>query len=419
MKLASITLMTVAGVATSAVADDRMADVVSNYADIAETTYEDSLSTALSLKDAIATLTDAPSEETLNAARTAWLKARDPYMQTEVFRFGNPIVDDWEGKVNAWPLDEGLIDVVAPGYFGTGENEFAQLNVIATPRFTLSGQDVDATDITPALLSDILQEADGSEANVATGYHAIEFLLWGQDLISDAPIAGQRPYTDFAKGDDCTNDNCDRRATYLNVATDLLVDDLRFMVDQWDTDGAARTALTADPQAGIAAMLTGIGNLSYGEMAGQRVKLGLILHDPEEEHDCFSDNTPSSHYHDVLGMQNVYLGSYTRTDGSVVSGPALRDVVATANAKLAETLTEQMATTLATADGLRAAQADGMNYDMMLQVGNTEGEALINPLIDGLVEQSRSIERVSRALNVAGVVVEGDETLEAGGDVFQ
>ena len=414
-----IMMMTVAGLATQVQAETSQAQVVETYADIAEAGYRDSLTTAEALRDAIAALTEAPSESTLTAARAAWRAARDPYMQTEVFRFGNPIVDDWEGRVNAWPLDEGLIDSVADGYFGAGENEFAQLNVIATPTFTLSGQEVDATEITPALLSDVLQEADGSEANVDTGYHAIEFLLWGQDLISDAPEAGQRPWTDYAQGDACTGGNCDRRAAYLTVAADLLVDDLSFMVDQWADDGAARAAVTTDPQAGIAAMLTGIGNLSYGEMAGQRVKLGLILHDPEEEHDCFSDNTPSSHYHDVLGMQNVWLGSYTGPDGDVTTGPALRDVVAEADPELAETLTAQLADTVAAADALRDAQAEGMHYDMLLQVGNPEGEALITPLIDALVDQSRSIERVSRALNVNGVVVEGDDTLEASGEVFK
>ena len=105
-----------------------------------------------------------------------------PYQQTEAYRFGNAIVDEWEGKVNAWPLDEGLIDYVDPSYGGaTDENPYAAINVIASPSFTLSGGAVDASAITPELLEGTLQEADAIEANVATGYHAIEFLLWGQD----------------------------------------------------------------------------------------------------------------------------------------------------------------------------------------------------------------------------------------------
>ena len=405
-------------VATSASAFDRAA-VVTTYADIAEAAYGDSLATAKAMQVAVDDLIANPSDEALTAARAAWLAARDPYMQTEVFRFGNPIVDDWEGKVNAWPLDEGLIDYVDSNYFGAVENEQAALNVIANPTFTLSGQDVDASVIDAKLLSDVLQEADQNEANVATGYHAIEFLLWGQDLISNAPAAGQRPYTDFVQGDGCTGGNCDRRAEYMKAATDLLVSDLDWMVAQWTSDGAARDAVTASPKDGIAAILTGIGNLSYGEMAGQRVKLGLILHDPEEEHDCFSDNTPASHHFDVQGMQNVFLGTYTRVDGTVISGPSLRDALIEVDPDLAAALTGELQATLDATQALRDAAAAGMSYDMMLQVGNDEGEALIMTVVDDLVAQSRSIERASTALALDGVVVEGDETLDNAGDVFE
>lgn len=165
--------------ATASFADTRT-DVLANYADIAAATYGDSLTTAQALQVAVDALVADPSETNLIAARSAWLAARVPYQQSEVFRFGNPIVDDWEGGLNAWPLDEGLIDYVDASYGGaTDENEAAALNVIANPTFTLSGTEVDATEITPDLLKNTLQEADGVEANVATGYHAIEFLLWG------------------------------------------------------------------------------------------------------------------------------------------------------------------------------------------------------------------------------------------------
>jgi len=173
--------------------------VLENYENIAAANYEDSLSTARSMAAAVDALIAEPSAEALEAAKSAWLAARVPYQQTEVFRFGNAIVDDWEGKVNAWPLDEGLIDYVDASYGGpTDENAAAALNVIANASFTLSGEEVDASMITPALLEDTLQEADGVEANVATGYHAIEFLLWGQDLNGTGAGAGMRPWTDYA-----------------------------------------------------------------------------------------------------------------------------------------------------------------------------------------------------------------------------
>ena len=156
-------------------------EVLNTYADIAAAKYEDSLITAKTLQTAVDTFVSAPTAENLQTAKAAWFATRVPYQQTKVYRFGNAIVDDWEGKVNAWPLDEGLIDYVDAAYGGASdENALAALNIIASPMFTLSGKDIDATAITPVLLSDTLHEADGVESNVATGYHAIEFLLWGQ-----------------------------------------------------------------------------------------------------------------------------------------------------------------------------------------------------------------------------------------------
>ena len=90
--------------------------IIKNYADIAHATYEDSLITARKLQSAIDAFLKSPSAATLDAAKEAWLNARVPYQKTEVFRFGNVIVDEWEGKVNAWPLDEGLIDYVSTDY---------------------------------------------------------------------------------------------------------------------------------------------------------------------------------------------------------------------------------------------------------------------------------------------------------------
>lgn len=395
------------------------ADVVGTYADIAAAGYADSLATAKALQAAVDALIATPSDETLKAAKDAWLASRVPYQQTEVFRFGNAIVDDWEGKVNAWPLDEGLIDYVAQGTAENEENALAGLNVIATPKFTLSGTEVDATEITPALISDTLQEADGIEANVASGYHAIEFLLWGQDLNGTEAGAGNRPYTDYVQGEGCTGGNCDRRAAYLKAATDLLVSDLEFMAAAWAEGGEGRAAVTADPNAGLLAMLTGMGSLSYGEQAGERMKLGLMLNDPEEEHDCFSDNTHNSHYYDGLGVRNVYLGSYTRVDGSVVSGPSLSELVAGKDAAVDTQLKAELDASVAALGAIKAAAEGGFAYDMMLAPGNKEGEALIMGGVDALVTQTKSIERAVAALGLSKIDFEGSDSLDNPSAVFQ
>ena len=417
VKSAALTLLGGTAMASSALATDRAA-VLDTYANIALAGYEDSLTTAKALDAAIEALIAAPSEETLTAARNAWLAARVPYQQTEVFRFGNAIVDDWEGKVNAWPLDEGLIDYVDGGG-ATDENPYAALNVVATSKFTLSGVEIDASSITPVLLSDTLHEADEVEANVATGYHAIEFLLWGQDLNGTDAGAGNRPFTDYAAGDACTNGNCDRRGEYLNAASDLLISDLEFMVAQWGAEGEARTTLTADENAGLVAMLTGMGSLSYGEQAGERMKLGLMLNDPEEEHDCFSDNTHNSHFYDGQGIYNVYNGSYTRVDGSVVTGDSLADLLAAADADVATRLGADLDNTMAKLGALKDAADGGFSYDMMLARGNAEGEALIMGAVDGLVTQTRSIERAVTALKLDQIGFEGSDSLDNPSAVFQ
>lgn len=395
--------------------------VLKTYADIAAAKYEDSLVTAKALGAAVDALIAAPSDETLAAAKTAWLASRVPYQQSEVFRFGNAIVDDWEGKVNAWPLDEGLIDYVDAGYGAESEeNALYVANVIANPQFEMSGQAVDATEITPALLAETLHEADEVEANVATGYHAIEFLLWGQDLNGTEAGAGSRPYTDFVAGEGCTGGNCDRRVQYLKAATDLLLTDLEEMVAAWGEGGAARAEVMKDEATGLSAMLTGMGSLSYGELAGERMRLGLMLNDPEEEHDCFSDNTHNSHYYDAAGIQNVYLGSYTRIDGTVVSGASLSDLVAAKDASLDAEVKAKLEATMAAMGAMKAAADNGeMAYDQMLAPGNAKGEAYIMGGVNGLVAQTKSIERVVSVLGLDGIEVEGSDSLDNPGAVFQ
>ncbi|KUP92018.1 imelysin family protein [Tritonibacter horizontis] len=412
--IAALTVGTPAAFAAS------KAEVLTTYANIAEAKYEDSLITAKTLQAAIEALIATPSAEALQAAKDAWLAARVPYQQSEVFRFGNAIVDDWEGKVNAWPLDEGLIDYVDASYGGaTDENAAAALNVVANPAFTLSGENIDASDITPALLEGALHEAEGVESNVATGYHAIEFLLWGQDLNGTEHGAGNRPWTDYAAGDACTNGNCDRRGAYLKAAADLLVSDLEWITAQWGSDGEARDTLLSDENAGITAMLTGMGSLSYGETAGERMRLGLMLNDPEEEHDCFSDNTHNSHYFDGLGVQNVYLGEYVRVNGELVSGPALADLVAAADADLNAELTGKLATTMLKLGRIKTAAEAGFSYDQMLEQGNAAGEALVMGGVEALVDQTRSIERVVSALDLDGVAIEGSDSLDNPTAVFE
>lgn len=404
---------------TGVFADTTPESVIRHYADMAHAKYSDSLAAAKALDSSIDAFLANPGEANLNMAKAAWLAARVPYQQTEVYRFGNAIVDDWEGRVNAWPLDEGLIDYVDAGY-GTesDENSLYVANVVANASFVVDGKTVDASVISADLIQNHLQEAGGIEANVATGYHAIEFLLWGQDLNGTDAGSGNRPHTDYGI-ENCTNGNCDRRGQYLAVATELLVSDLEEMTANWEENGAARKALIEGrAQDGLRAVLTGMGSLSYGELAGERMKLGLLLGDPEEEHDCFSDNTHNSHYHNALGIQNVYLGTYRRIDGTTLAGPSLSDLLAAKDAGLNAELASDLRATIAAMGRMVERAETEEAYDQMIASKNEAGNAVVQAAIDALVRQTKSIERAIASLELGAIDLEGSDSLDNPNAVF-
>lgn len=407
----------------SAFAEDsatELRSVIQTYANIAHSAYEDSYIRAEELRLAILLLIKTPNEDTLSAAKTAWKMARVPYQQTEVYRFGNPIVDAWEGRVNAWPLDEGLIDYVTIAYGSESDsNEYYTANIIANQTLKYGGVEIDAAHITAELLSNTVHELGGVEANVATGYHAIEFLLWGQDLNGTGPGAGARPATDFDQSN-CTGGNCDRRAEYLITAADLLVKDIQEMTAAWSPDGPARQALlSADPKRSIGAMLHGMGSLSYGELAGERMQLGLMLHDPEEEHDCFSDNTHYAHFYDQVGIENVYHGRYIRIDGTQTSGPSLSDLVVQISPETDSGMVTALADTRRAMDKLVTRAETIEAYDQMLAAGNQDGNTVIQGVVDQLLAQTRQIERVVNILDLGVVAFEGSDSLDSPDAVFQ
>ncbi len=396
---------------TSASAAPDEKAVAAQFAKTGEAKFGDALAAAKDLDAAVNAFLATPTDENLKAARAAWIKARVPYLRSEVYRFGNPVVDDWEGRVNAWPLDEGLIDYVDDSYGSeSDENALFTANVIANKTIKIDGKDVDASEITPELLATKLHNAGGVDANVATGYHAIEFLLWGQDLNGTGPGAGNRPATDYDLKN-CTGGNCDRRAAYLKAASALLVSDLQEMTDKFKPGGEA-AKLYEDGQKGIAAILTGMGSLSYGELAGERMKLGVLLHDPEEEQDCFSDNTFNSHLNDALGIQEAYLGVYNRADGTKVEGPSLSELVASKDKALDEEMKAKLEKTVAAMQAIAKAAENGEAYDQQIAEGNTEGNARVQAAIDDLVDQSKTVERIIAKLGLSGIKLEGSDSLD-------
>jgi len=376
--------------------------VVKHYADLAYAVFSDAYSTGLQLQQAIDALLANPTADTLQAAKEAWLAARVPYMQTEVFRFGNPVVDEWEGQLNAWPLDEGLIDYVEVDYQHALGNPGATANIIANQEIQIGEDKLDVSEITGELLAS-LNELAGSEANVATGYHAIEFLLWGQDLNGTNPGAGQRPATDYIDGDGCTGGNCDRRRAYLKAATDLLVSDLKEMVDQWKPGVADnyRASLEAESaENGLRKMFFGMGSLSLGELAGERMKVALEANSTEDEHDCFSDNTHNSHFFNAKGIRNIYLGEYQRVDGSTLTGPSLASLVEGVSPEIDSDLKTNLEATEAKMQVLVESANNGEAFDQLIAADNTEGQEKVRAAIAALVAQTASIEKAAAALGI-------------------
>ncbi|MBX3664211.1 MAG: iron-regulated protein [Burkholderiales bacterium] len=348
--------------------------VAAHYASLVHANYEDALQGAKDLQKTIAAFTAAPSADTLAAARKAWLAAREYYGQTEAFRFyGGPIDDDKgpEGRLNAWPMDESYVDAV---------QSKPDSGLINNRKFVISKKNLAA------------QNERGGEENVATGWHAIEFLLWGQDLSETGP--GNRSFEDFVDG---KAPNADRRRRYLTVVTELLIDDLTYLVRAW-APGARSNYRARFERGGLESvrkMLVGLGSLSRGELAGERLEVALNSQDQEDEHSCFSDNTHRDAVTNALGIENVWLGRYKRADGSVLQGASLRDLVAAKNAALAERTTKQIRASVLAAEAIRAP------FDREIIGGkDAPGRQRIQKAIDSLTRQSKDLVDAAAAVGI-------------------
>lgn len=349
--------------------------VMESYADMVFVNYTDAHQQAVALQEALQAFVAAPSEETMEAARAAWLAAREPYGQSEVYRFyGGPIDDEDgpEGLLNAWPLDEAYIDYVE-----------------GNPDAGIINNPDEYPTIDKALLTS-LNEA-GAEENISTGYHAIEFLLWGQDQRSDG--AGQRPHTDYIV--DGSAANPERRAQYLTVAAELLVEQLATLRAEWDPEGAGNyraTFLALEPDEAIQKMLTGMGVLSKSELAGERIFTAYDNQDQEDEHSCFSDNTHRDIATNALGIRNVYLGQYTRPDGSVVSGTGLQALVEAVNPDL----NQEMLTLLDAS--MKQVEALHVPFDQAIVLADSRPTVL--DTVNALQDQGDKLAEVAQALEI-------------------
>lgn len=355
-----------------------LAAVVQQHAMLVEAGYADTLAAAQEMRQAIAAFTAEPSAERLEAARRAWLEAREWYGQTEAFRFyGGPIDDAGgpEGRLNAWPMDESYVDSVK----GKPNSGLINDRRFAITRKTLSAQN-----------------ERGGEENVATGWHAIEFLLWGQDFNEHGP--GDRSHEDFIDGQ---APNADRRRQYLQGVTDLLIEDLEVLARAWagveSRAGKAnyRTRFERGGIESVRKIIVGLGSLSRGELAGERTDVAMNTRDQEDEQSCFSDNTHRDIVANALGIENAWLGRYRRRDGSVLQGASLRDLVAGRDEALAARTTAQIAASVA------AAQAIQPPFDQEILGGaDGQGRQRVQATIDSVVQQSKDLADAAAALGI-------------------
>jgi putative iron-regulated protein len=349
-------------------------NVGAHYAVLVSANYADTLAAAQALQASIRAFTTQPSVKTLDAARQSWLAAREFYGQTEAFRFyGGPIDDENgpEGRINAWPMDELFVDSVQGRPNG---------GLINNREFPINKKNL------------VTQNERGGEENIATGWHAIEFFLWGQDLSEDGP--GNRNFEDFVDG---KAPNADRRRQYLTVVTELLVDDLSALVQAWapNTKTNYRARFAKGGEESVRKMLLGLGSLSRGELAGERLEVALNSQDQEDEHSCFSDNTHRDAVTNAQGIQNVWLGTYKRADGSLITGPSLRDLVQTKDAAMADKTTKQITTSVTYAQGIQAP------FDREI-IGGKEapGRQRIQNTIDSLKQQSKDLVAAAKAIGI-------------------
>lgn len=417
-------------------------DVITTNANIAYAAYADSLITAQNLKTALETFVAAPTAANFEMAKKAWLDSREPYGQTEVYRFRvGPIDalkedgtigvdgDGKEGRINAWPLGEAIIDYVSAVVDGNAAPE-SPANALGT---NVIADAATYPTINKATIAGLFEHGE-DERNVTTGYHAIEFLLWGQDLNQDGSgdgtrdkTGGQRPVTDFhttANGNpsSCTSgsvgsadDICKRRGDYLVAAADLLIDDLAAVVKAWEPNvGTHYKAFTAGGDASLAKILEGMGRLSFGELAGERINIALRTDSQEDEHSCFSDNTHRDIFLNAKGVQNSYNATYVRVDGEVVEGASIHDLLVVAGQhELANKMRAALESTMASAAVIDTMAKTGTPFDNLIQQGVQQPNVIA--VIQGLVTQTDVIEEVIKALGVTTNDIRQDTEEPIGG----
>lgn len=347
--------------------------VIANYAAVASASFQDTLVSAKKLQGAVNALLAKPSDETLAAARQAWLSAHHTYSFTETFRFYNGPIDQVEALVNSWPIDASYIDSVADLPDAGIVNAVANYPAISRT------------------LVISLNAKDGKQ-NISTGFHAIEFLLWGQP--PGGRGAGQRSWRDYADG----GKNVERRREYLRLVTDLVVEHLQTVANAWASDGSDNFRakfLALDPDAALADVLMGMGALSGPELSGERLTTAYETKERAEQQNCFSNSTCDDLNANAIGIQNVFLGHYTTLSGQKIEGPGLFSLLQKVSPAFAGQLSAQVSGAVAAVHDIPPP------FDQaILGTNQSPNRIAMKKAITALQTQSNMVAEAARVLSI-------------------
>ncbi len=359
-------------------ANDSINSLANSYANLVSHYYNEVSLSTQEMHNAIIKFVQAPDNNSLTNAKNKWIAARSIYGITEAFRFyGGPIdgVNKYgeegpEGLINAWPLNEAYIDYVK------GSPNAGIINNLSL--------EINNDTIIAANMSE-------DDADVSSGWHAIEFLLWGQDFSLEK--AGIREASDYLP----TNEINIRRRAYLVATSALLLEHINWLSMEWLENGEGRKAFLNKNDPG-GAILTGIATLAGFELSSERIATALDSGDPEDEHSCFSDQTHNDVKANFNGIINVYLGK--GLNGESFS-PSISEFVAKNNLKLHENILEIINETNISINNIT------VPFDKMLsEPKNGPGRQAAEKTVSNLLVLAKNFKEAGKDLNWEVIIAE-------------
>lgn len=360
----------------SSPAADPTPSVVHQYTVDLAASYADTIVQVQALKDAIDAFVTAPSADGLAACQSAWLVAHRWYGEGEYSRFYGGPIDQAQGGMNEWPIDESFIDYT-----------------VQSPNGGIINDPADYAAITEPLLA--MADEKGGLENLSTGFHAIEFLLWGQ-RVDQTQGEGLRPYTDFVDGGTAANQ--DRRRTYLQTAASMLLSDMTSLETQWSLASPASyaSALAArSPHDALTSLFNGISQMAISELLYERLDDPFVSQDQKDEESCFSESTLDDLVANALGIEDAYLGHYQTLSGATLQGPSISDLVAAKDPALDAQLRQEL-------EAVRAAIGaipPPFDHAVLAADGSPEHTA-VKAAVDAFLPMQGLLDQAAKALGI-------------------